>query len=156
ALLNPRQSTPVEYVGSALNLKADSSALLRAGMPAPEARLRGPAGNVHLSTCFGRAFVLLCFSGSVLPAELLELANDAGNSPASVRVIQISSQGQPGRNTLVDELGQAHSRYGANEGSIYLVRPDAYLMGCWKNADAATIASVLKPFQQPTLLACAA
>lgn len=146
ALLNPRQSTPVEYVGSALNLAGDLTAPVRAGMPAPEAKLRGLDGDVFLTSCFGNAFVLLSFSESALPAGFTEL----------VKVIRISSHGQPGQNTLVDELGQARARYGANEGSTYLVRPDGYLMGCWKNADVAEIASALKPFQQATKLACTA
>lgn len=124
ALLNPRQSTPVEYVGSALNVTADENSPARAGMPAPEAKLRGPAGDVHLSSCFGHAFVLLCFSDYALPADLTDLAIDAGTSPAAVRVIRISSHGQPAENTLVDELGQAFSRYGAVQASAYLVRPD--------------------------------
>lgn len=152
ALLNPRQSTPVEYVGSALNLAGDTNSLARAGMPAPEAKLRGPAGDVHLTSCFGHAFVLLCFSESALPGDVAVLAMDAGTSPATVRVIWISSQGQPGQNMLVDELGQARSRYGANEGSTYLVRPDGYLMGYWKTTDAATLKSALKPFQQEKAL----
>ncbi len=156
ALLNPRQSTPVEYIGSALNLAGDASGVVRAGMPAPEAKLRGPAGDVHLSSCFGSAFVLLTFSESALPGDLTALAMDAGTSPATVRAIRIASQGQPGQDTFVDALGQARGRYGANEGSTYLVRPDGYLMGFWKNADAAAIASALKPFQQQSTLACAA
>ena len=47
----------------------------------------------------------------------------------------------------MDELGQARARYGAIEGSTYLVRPDGYLMACWKTADAAEIAVALRPFQ---------
>ncbi len=150
ALLNPRQSTPVEYVGSALNLAGDDNVTVRAGMPAPEARLRGPDGDVHLTSCFGHSFVVLYFFGAALPVGLTDL----------VKVIQISSSGQPGQNTWVDELGQARARYGATEGSTYLVRPDGYLMGCWKSTDAATLvatlASALVPFQKNTALACAA
>lgn len=146
ALLNPRQSTPVEYVGSSLNLAGDLTAPVRAGMPAPESKLRGLDGDVFLTACFGNAFVLLSFSESALPAGLTDL----------VKVIRISSHGQPGQNTLVDELGQARSRYGANEGSTYLVRPDGYLMACWKNADVAVIKNALHPFQQDATSACAA
>ena len=158
ALLNPRQSTPVEYVGSSLNLGSDATGTVRAGMPGPEAKLSGPTGDVRLTSCFGSAFVLLCFSESALPADLTDLATDSGTSPATLKVVRISSQGQPGQNTLVDELGQARSRYGAAQGSVYLVRPDGYLMGCWKNSDAALVefvADALKPFQQDATLACA-
>ena len=158
ALLNPRQSTPVEYVDSTLNLGSDATGTVRAGMPAPEAKLSGPTGDVHLTSCFGSAFVLLCFSESALPADLTDLATDSGTSPATLKVVRISNQGQLGQNTLVDELGQARSRYGAAQGSVYLVRPDGYLMGCWKNSDAEVvefIADALKPFYQSAALACA-
>ncbi len=148
ALLNPRQFTPVKYVESALNLTGDANDTVSAGMPAPEAKLRSPTGNLHLSSCFGNAFVLLSFSESALPADLLDLANDAGASPATVKVFQISRHAQPNQNTLIDELGLAHSRYGATDGSTFLVRPDGYLMGCWKTANASAIASALKPFRQ--------
>ena len=156
ALLNPRQSTPVEYVRSVLNLAGDANSVVRAGMPAPEARLLGPAGDLHLSSCFGSAFVLLSFSESALPADLLDLAMDAGSSPATVRVIQISSHDLLGQNKFIDELGQARARYGATEGSTYLVRPDGYLMACWKTANAAEIAIALRPFRSESTMVRAA
>ena len=154
ALLNPRQSTPVEYVGSALNLPAqpgravDAACLLRAGMPAPEAKLRGPGGDVHLTSCFGSSFVLLYFAETALPADLAALATQGDSSPAGVRVIRIARQGPLGINTLVDETTQAHERYGAAPGSTFLVRPDGYLMGCWEMADTGALKEALKSFQQ--------
>jgi 3-(3-hydroxy-phenyl)propionate hydroxylase len=63
-------------------------------------------------------------------------------------VICITSQGQPTANTLIDATGQARERYGAVNGSAYLVRPDGYLMGCWPMANAQAIAAALLPFQQ--------
>jgi 3-(3-hydroxy-phenyl)propionate hydroxylase len=153
ALLNPRQSTPVEYVGSVLNLTAqppeagDTASLLRAGMPAPEARLRGLHGDVHLTSCFGSGFVLLYFAESALSADLAGMATVGDTSPAAVRVIRIARQGLPGLNTLVDETAQAQARYGATQGATFLVRPDGYLMGCWKVADAGVLKAALKPFQ---------
>ena len=153
ALLNPRQSTPVEYVGSALNLPSqpgaadEAASLLRAGMPAPEARLRGLDGDVHLTSCFGGSFVLLHFSESALPADLAALATGGDTSPAALKVIQITRHGPSGLNTLVDEAAQAHARYGAAQGSTFLVRPDGYLMGCWSVADAGALKKALNPFQ---------
>ena len=153
ALLNPRQSTPVEYVGSALNLPAQAggagsaASWVRAGMPAPEARLRGLDGDVHLTSCFGGGFVLLHFSESALPADLAALATDGDTSPAAVRVIRIARQGAPGLNTFIDDAAQAQARYAAAPGSTFLVRPDGYLMGCWNVADAGALKEALKPFQ---------
>lgn len=163
ALLNPRQSTPVEYVGSALNLPAQeshSSSGVHAGLPAPEARLRATSGDIHLTSCFGSSFVVLYFSDHAglhagLPADLAALTTPGEASPAAVNVIGIASQGQPMPNILIDETGQARERYGADNGSAYLVRPDGYLMGRWMAAQATDIAEALKPFQQRTA-ACVA
>ncbi len=153
ALLNPRQSTPVEYVGSALNWPSSAGdGKVRAGMPAPEAKLSGINGDTHLTTCFGDGFVVLYFSDQPgLPTELAALATPPGTgaaNPAAVQVICIASQGQPTVNTRVDETGQARERYGALNSSAYLVRPDGYLMGCWPIAKAQDIAAALLPFQQ--------
>ncbi len=153
-LLNPRQSTPVEYVGSALNWPAQPGdrGMVRAGMPAPEAKLRGITGDTHLSAGFGSGFVVLYFAEhAALPIELAALATTSRTGaadPADVQVICIASQGQPTVSTRIDEAGQARERYGALNGSAYLVRPDGYLMGCWPIANAQEIAAALKPFQQ--------
>ncbi len=152
ALLNPRQSTPVEYVDSVLNLPAqesDSSSGVHAGLPAPEAKLRATSGDIHLTACFGTGFVVLYFADHAgLPADLAALASPAKASAAAVTVICIASLGQPARDTLIDEAGQARQRYGAADGSAYLVRPDGYVMGRWRAAQAADIAAALRPFQQ--------
>ena len=154
ALLNPRQSTPVEYLGSVLNLPAalGDCGKVRAGMPAPEAQLRGIHGDTHLTTCFGCGFVVLYFAEQPgLPSDLAALATPPHTviaNPAAVQVICIASQGQPTANMLVDEAGQARERYVAVNGSAYLVRPDGYLMGCWPAAQAHDIAAALLPFQQ--------
>ena len=41
--------------------------------------------------------------------------------------------------TVVDELGQAWQRYDAMEGTLYLIRPDGYVMGRWREAASAHI-----------------
>src|SRR3984957_8312785 len=64
-LINPRQSSPVEYADSPLN-QSDHGGVFggsaRAGMPAPEARLHTPQGLGHLTALFGAHFVALYFS----------------------------------------------------------------------------------------------
>lgn len=62
SLINPRQSAPIAYACSSLNVAEQgewASALARPGMPAPEALLRGPHGGFHLTLCFGKHFVCL-------------------------------------------------------------------------------------------------
>ena len=46
--------------------------------------------------------------------------------------------------TVVDELGQAWLRYDAADGTLYLIRPDGYVMGRWRDASAANINHALR------------
>ena len=145
-LLNPRQSAPVEYKGSALNLAqaVDVQGPVRPGMPAPEALLRGAGGNMHLSERFGASFVLLVFSDTGnLPEAFARLAS-AGQAPAVVDVVCIAPAGLAGGHADVDELGQFQQRYGAEDGAAYLVRPDGYLAACWNTCSADDVAAALK------------
>ena len=148
SLVNPRQSTPVEYVNSPLNLSDREPAFkagARAGTPAPEALLRASGAHSHLTSHFGAGFVLFYFARQPgLPAALEALATPDVASPAALKVICIASQGQANANTLIDELGQAHERYDAEEGTVYLVRPDGYVMGRWREGTAADVQVALK------------
>ncbi|MDW5441674.1 FAD-dependent oxidoreductase [Polaromonas sp. SM01] len=148
SLVNPRQSTPVEYLNSPLNLftqEAGFKADARAGMPAPEAKLRASHGEVHLTSQFGGEFVLLYFAKQPgLPAALQALATPEVAGPAALQVICIARQGQADARTLIDEPGQAHDRYDAEEGTLYLVRPDGYVMGRWREGRAADVQAALK------------
>jgi 3-(3-hydroxy-phenyl)propionate hydroxylase len=146
ALLNPRQSTPVEYVGSTLNSDApgQSSSSVRAGMPAPEALLEGITGGMHITKMFGAGFVLLCYSANgEVPRELSALARNRVPSPASLTVVCIASVGEPATNVYVDCMGQFRARYVAAAGSVYLVRPDGYLAACWKACGVADVRAAL-------------
>jgi 3-(3-hydroxy-phenyl)propionate hydroxylase len=110
SLINPRQSLPIEYVGSALNMEvAGNHDGPRPGMPAPEAELFGFA-QTHLSQLFGQRFVTLRFSDT------------QPNTEYGV--------------TISRKHSQAWSRYAAQEGSIYLVRPDGYIMATWVESGA--------------------
>jgi len=51
-----------------------------------------------------------------------------------LRIVRVSAQGTPDPRSVVDELGQAWQRYGAMEGTLYLIRPDGYVMGRWREA----------------------
>lgn len=74
-LINPRQTSPVEYLASPLNAADDEEAFggdARPGMPAPEARIRTVRRAGHMTTWFGGSFVALYFSDHPrLPAPLI-------------------------------------------------------------------------------------
>jgi 3-(3-hydroxy-phenyl)propionate hydroxylase len=153
SLINPRQTSPVEYVDSPLN-EPDAGAAFhggaRAGMPAPEARLRSLQGAGHLTTLFGGNFVALYFSDnpdlplSMLPLIESPLAAHARPGVAALRLVRVATHGDPDERTVVDELGQAWLRYDAADGTLYLIRPDGYVMGRWRAASAANIGHALR------------
>lgn len=111
ALLNPRQSTRVEYAGSPLNLLPkldDPNCWVRAGMPAAEALLLADSGQVYITSYFGNGFRVLYFSEhAVLAANLIALER------SGARVICIARHGEPSARVLMDHTGQAWVSYGA-------------------------------------------
>ncbi len=56
-----------------------------------------------------------------------------------MRLVRVSARGAPDADTVVDELGQAWQRYDATEGTIYLVRPDGYVMGRWREGASTRV-----------------
>jgi len=136
SLINPRQTSPVEYRESPLNRAEPCGAFgagPRAGTPAPEAKLRTLQGQGHLTQLFGSGFVALYFSNN--PDTAGSLARAAAATPAAAgppRLVRVAAQGDPDTATVVDELGQAWQRYDAGEGTLYLIRPDGYVMGRWR------------------------
>ncbi len=135
-LINPRQSAPISYDPSPLNVPQTdrwSNALAAPGQPAPEALLAAPHGPFHLTQAFGKDFVCLVFSDGALPEAIAEL------TAAGVGVLDIPPE--------ADSQGQARQRYGL-EGTttqaLVLVRPDGYVMGRWHGLDPAPLLAALK------------
>jgi 3-(3-hydroxy-phenyl)propionate hydroxylase len=129
ALINPRQSAPIAYTGSALNVADDghwANTTAAPGSPAPEALLRGPQGDAHLSRRYGQGFVCLVFGGAA-PAL-----------PEGVEAVCITA--------AMDVHGQAWQRHGLHrpdEPALVLVRPDGYVMGRWHGLDPRPVAQAL-------------
>lgn len=131
SLINPRQSAPIEYVGSALNMPQDTgwtNGLAAPGMPAPEALLAGQRngvpGPLHLTHLFGHDFVCLVLADGALPDAVRAL------TAHGIAVVPIGPEADP--------LGQARERYGlagATAHALVLVRPDGYVMGRWQGLD---------------------
>jgi 3-(3-hydroxy-phenyl)propionate hydroxylase len=142
SLINPRQSSPVEYRESPLNRSETCGAFgagPAAGTPAPEAKLRTLQGQAHLTQLFGSGFVALRFSNK--PNTAGSLAQAAAATPAGAdppRLVRVAAHGDPDGATVVDELGQAWQRYDAGEGTVYLIRPDGYVMGRWRDLGSKT------------------
>jgi 3-(3-hydroxy-phenyl)propionate hydroxylase len=136
SLINPRQSAPIAYAGSMLNGPEQGTwahGEAAPGQPAPEALLRGPQGDFHLTQCFGTDFVCLVFGDGALPHAVAELATQG------VGVLDIAPE--------ADAKGQARSRYGLADAAatgLVLVRPDGYVMGRWRGLDPAPLLACLR------------
>ena len=131
SLINPRQSTPIAYVGSSLNAGATggwSHDMAAPGLPAPEALLQDGEGAFHLSSRFGRDFLVLSFG-------------PAGRQPPTLLGFEVLTIDPP-----MDVHGQAWQRYGlsgAQDEALVLVRPDGYVMGRWHSHDPAPLLNSL-------------
>ncbi len=133
ALINPRQSTPVTYADSPLNMAQGAAPwandLAAPGLPAPEALL--PDGG-HLTRCFGAGFVCLVFSSESNPdlSALVELPS------LGIKILP-----------LVPSCTQAWQRYGLGGGvdaALVLVRPDGYVMGRWPSIDGVALRQAIE------------
>ncbi len=129
SLLNPRQSLPVEYSGSALNHGA-AVGELRAGMVAPDAPFNEGYINGYLSEHFGKQFTLLHFGATGRAAHLAR----AEQGIASIQVLDLPQASH----------AMAWQRYGASDGLCALVRPDGYLMALWRSVEAVDLNLAMK------------
>ncbi len=143
-LINPRQSAPITYVASPLNVPQEgewANGMAAPGAPAPEALLEGPGGPIHLTSVFGRDFTCLAFTAGLLPLAVARLVEHG------IAVLEI----EPG----CDLEGQARERYGfaaastatAAPSGLVLVRPDGYVMGRWRGLDPAPVLAAMKGLQ---------
>ncbi len=152
SLINPRQSTAVAYVGSPLNC-AESEVWAGGaapGTPAPEALLRRQGQPWHLSRAYGRGFTLLYFTELAdVPAELLELQYERlpGIQLCIVKREATSDVAIAGAQYLIDLTSEAWNRFDADEGTLYVIRPDGYVLGRWREPKCNELRVLLARFQ---------
>ncbi|WP_448173456.1 FAD-dependent oxidoreductase [Rhizobacter fulvus] len=145
SLINPRQSTPISYAGSPLNLPS------RTPQPSPGPGETAPdalVGTRHLTQLFGHGFVALLFSDTPVPDFIGGLETGQGLAGLTVWRLSRTPVGDPTAE-LHDATGDARRRYGAAEGNLVLVRPDGYVMARWPLADAAAVNAALAPYRSP-------
>ncbi|WP_439587566.1 FAD-dependent monooxygenase [Hydrogenophaga sp.] len=133
SLINPRQSSPITYVGSPLNAQQQgvwAHEQAAPGAPAPEALLQGSHGPFHLSSRFGHRFLVLVFGGDLVLDQ------------PDLEVLVITQ--------AMDVQGQAWQRFGLqrpDEPALVLVRPDGYVMGRWHGLDPAPLRAALNDME---------
>ncbi len=155
SLINPRQSSPISYDGSALNLPDGAPGdgpQAAPGQPGPELQLRGQGGQRHLSQWFGRGFVVLGIGVSSAAREALAgLAECTQSRSGEVPGMTVVTVGTAPDDWQA-EAEHVLARYGVSEQRVVLLRPDGYVMGRWPAEQAATaLRDALAPYYPPLL-----
>ena len=126
-----RLSTPTPYRESPLNT-ADEE-VFEAGPPPGSCCLDAPIQRDGkpgwLLDHLGQGFVLLCFGD--------DAAHEVRVGPLAAQLLVV------GRD-IEDSHGLIAQRYGAQAGTVYLIRPDQYVAARWRSLDANKIQAALK------------
>ncbi len=147
-LINPRQSAPIAYPGSLLNLADGAprqSPGAAPGQPAPDLLLaNADTAPCYLSACFGQGFVLLACAPDTAQAQRLRaLAGATRTAPDPLRLLPV---GGAAPDAWGDPHGHLRDRFGARPGSVYLLRPDGYVLGRWGHPDDRILRAALAPY----------
>ncbi len=116
------------------------------GLPAPEARVNGG----HLTASFGQVFTLLWFGErATVPAEISAFAQTHAGSVQLCAIVPPGNTTPDG--TLADADGQAYQRYGAQAGTLYVIRPDGYVLARWRAPRPEQVRTSSPPSCNPPL-----
>jgi len=146
SLINPRQTSPIDYTYSPLNAVADDSAQFNAGprpgSVLPECPLETVEGDTarpaHLTDLIGPHFTALCFTedgGVSGEVRQLEEALARHRVPFAVVTIAQRRAAYASGTVAVDSTGRLFPMFDAHPGTLYLVRPDGHVLGRWRAMD---------------------
>jgi 3-(3-hydroxy-phenyl)propionate hydroxylase len=156
SLMNPRQTTPITYVDSPLSTAEAGADAFDAG-PVPGApivecpvRILGAgAQDAYLSNLMSPNFTALIFSsdGSV-SRDLASTLEGLGQSKVPFRVCVATQTADSGASriadhTIEDYTGRLFTMYGAQPGTVYLIRPDQHVAARWRTGAASELQPAL-------------
>ncbi|HEY4804676.1 MAG TPA: FAD-dependent oxidoreductase [Paraburkholderia sp.] len=148
SLINPRQTSAIAYVASPLNAASDTFASGPApGTVLPECPLtivgREGAREGHVTDLVAPRFTAFYFSeDGATPAPIAALEATLGERALPFALVPLARR-QPvdaPRLSGWDHTGRLFPMYGAQPGTLYLVRPDGHVLGRW-HGDADTTAT---------------
>jgi 3-(3-hydroxy-phenyl)propionate hydroxylase len=146
SLINPRQTSPIDYADSPLNARADDSAQFKAGPSPGSVLLECPLEIVtsdttraaHLTDLIGPCFTALCFTeDGRVPTGVSQLDAVLARDRVPFAVVAIAQH--PAANAsgtvAVDSTGRLFPMFDAHPGTQYLIRPDGHVLGRWRAPD---------------------
>ena len=148
-LINPRQSQPYTYIDSPLCVyrQGDEGFSGGAGSGAPIFN-HCLEDSSFLLDYIGRGFSAIYFNDeNEIDTDVLGLSQalSVGNEKCSLIIISSVPVSAPKTQVLLDSKRELFQRYAAENGSVYLVRPDRHVLGRWKKCE---IHEVLQAFRQ--------
>ncbi len=163
SLINPRQSSAITYSTSPLNAAPERSAAFAAG-PVPGAVLPecpltlaggGHANGQqephephegHLTDLVRPCFTAFYFAETpTVPADLLALTGAMAKRAIAFKVVPLTRHlGRAGSQPHGwDHTGALFTMYGAQPGTLYLVRPDGHVLARWREANVAEMRAAI-------------
>lgn len=149
SLINPRQSSAIDYVDSSLNAMDDSkmfSAGPGPGSPlieCPIILLNAEKRAAFLSETLTHGFTAFCFTDDgVVPEDIAALESRLASLDVSFTALAVGRTRPTTAAAMIwDSDGTVFGAYGARPGALYLLRPDGYVLGRWLSSDASIIES---------------
>ena len=154
SLINPRQSSAITYNASPLNAAPERSLAFAAG-PAPGAVLPECPVTLaggdeplegHLTDLVQPCFTAFYFAEEpTLPADLRGLAGRMAQREIPFKLVPVTRH-LGGAGSVPhgwDHTGRLFTMYGAQPGTLYLVRPDGHVLARWREANVTeTVAAI--------------
>jgi 3-(3-hydroxy-phenyl)propionate hydroxylase len=140
-LANPRQMQPYTYSESPLTpyagRDADFASGPLSGSASPNAQL---ADGSHLLDRAGDGMTAMLFCDRPPDATQTALLNQLGQLDKRFVALLIQGRGAaPEAGAIVDGDGEIARLFGAEPGTLYLLRPDLHIAGRWKTVNPAEI-----------------
>ncbi|MES2040367.1 MAG: FAD-dependent oxidoreductase [Pseudomonadota bacterium] len=142
-LINPRQTNAITYVDSALNYRTaeqltEFTAGPRPGGILPECPVtlvnRQGRREAHLTDFLGPWFTAFYFSNDgAIPNDTVTVCKNLSDSGVLCKIIPLVRHlaSNVDRESGWDHTGRLFTLYGAQLGTLYLVRPDGHVMARW-------------------------
>ena len=155
SLINPRQTHAITYVDSPLNSYVERSAQFtggpRLGAVLSECPVtlieEGSAREAHVTDLVAPRFTALYFTDDgTVPTELEAVVSKYCGSKVPFKLIALTRHLASQARGLAgwDHTGKLFAMYGAQSGSLYLVRPDGHVMARWFRAVPAEVSATME------------